>query len=372
LEIEPSTIRDELGRLIPPGQCVSVLKEQRSREAIEGEIEALRLAGVQYVAATSRQAALLEGPSACLVIELRNGVRVFHVGKVELDFSAVPAAGIRCVALLAVYNERRYLEACLRHLVAQGFEVLVIDNESDDGSFEIASAWQGRGVLGVERLPRRGVFRLRDQMLRKQELARELDADWILHVDADEFHFGRPGRKLKETLAAIAGAGYDAVNFQEFTFLPSRESPDHDHPDFVVTMRHFYPFRKRLPWGIRAFSRPGRGLDMAGTGGHRSSFPGMRLYPRSLPMRHYQFLSVPHALERYGGMRYDPSELRSGLHGGPKGWRARFRLREFELPSQDVLHSLDHDELEAADPWRDHYLERLHGATAQCAEEGTV
>ncbi len=39
---------------------------------------------------------------------------------------------MRVVALLGIRNEERYLERCIRHLVGQGVEVCVIDNDSID------------------------------------------------------------------------------------------------------------------------------------------------------------------------------------------------------------------------------------------------
>ena len=38
--------------------------------------------------------------------------------------------------------------------------------------------------------------------------------------------------------------GYNAVDFLEFTFVPTREHPDHDHPRYQETMRGTTPFSR--------------------------------------------------------------------------------------------------------------------------------
>ncbi len=75
--------------------------------------------------------------------------------------------------MLQVYNERRFLPGCIEHLREQGIEVYVIDNESTDDTLEIAQRYLGRGVIGIESLPRAGCFALRVQCKRQEELAQD-------------------------------------------------------------------------------------------------------------------------------------------------------------------------------------------------------
>jgi hypothetical protein len=94
-------------------------------------------------------------------------------------------------------------------------------------------------------------------------------------------------------------AGCNAVNFLECTFLPCQEEPDHDHPDFQRTLRTYYSFCPSFPHQLKAWKaadvpRP----DLASPGGRRVAFSGLRMYPRSFRMRHYLFLSIPHAVEK--------------------------------------------------------------------------
>src|SRR6185436_12398802 len=151
---------------------------------------------------------------------------------------------------------------------------------------------------------------------RKEQLAATLEADWFMHVDADEiFTSPRPGVTLAEILAEVDEQGYNAVNFVHLTFIPTVEAPEHDHPQFLETMRWYYPFMPTFPHLIRAWKRQPVPVELAWSGGHLVNFPGRRLYPQTLPMRHYQFLSMSHAIRKYVFKHYDPAEVQDGWHG---------------------------------------------------------
>jgi len=262
---------------------------------------------------------------------------------------------MRAIAILAAFNEERFIGACLDHLIHHGVEVYLIDNSSTDRTVAIAEQYLRRGLVGLEIAPRHGTHAWRPLLSRKEELATTLDADWFLHVDADEFRLP-PSTKVRliEALTEVDRAGYNAVNFLEFTFVPTREAPDHDHPDFQRTMRWYYPLVPPLfPNRLNAW-KPQAGLvELAWSGGHQVRFPGLRMYPHSFPMRHYLFLSVHHAIQKYVERRYDPGEVEAGWH------RARARLRQdmIKLPRQAELRPyLSDDDLDASDPRRQHFL----------------
>lgn len=279
-------------------------------------------------------------------------------------------ADVRVIALLATYNEERFITGCLDHLIGQGLSVYLIDNESSDRTTELAAPYLDRGLIGIESMPRDGVYRWASILRRKEELAESLDGDWYVHLDADEIRLApRAGITLADAFAEVDGKGYNVVNFTEFTFIPTREEPDHDRPDFQQTMRWYYPYKTGTPHGLKAWRRPparnprrlrwpwrgGNTAELAWSGGHRIRFPGMRIYPESFPMRHYLFLSIPHAIEKYVERRYDADEIRSGWHQ----WRARIRAEDVRLPSQAELRRYEGDAtLDPSDPRMEHYVAR--------------
>ena len=272
---------------------------------------------------------------------------------------------LRVVALIAVYNEERTIDQCLSHLIEQGLEVYLIDNDSTDRTMIIAERYRARGLIGIERLPRNGVFSLRQQLALKERLAASLQADWFLHADADEIHVPpRSGHTLREALAEVDAQGYNAVNFLEFTFVPTRESPDHDHPRFHATMRRYYPFLPFFPHRLNAWRRQPEPIDLAWSAGHRVRFPGLRMYPESFKMRHYLFLSVPHAIRKFVEQRFDPEEVRDGWFG----WRARLDPRRIWLPEAHELRLYESDDtLDPTNPLAKHPVASAAGPVGWAA-----
>jgi glycosyltransferase involved in cell wall biosynthesis len=264
---------------------------------------------------------------------------------------------MRVVAIVAARNEERFITHCLDHLLRQGVEGYLIDNGSTDRTVTLAERFLGRGLVGIETMRHEGTYRWRAILERKEQIGAGLDADWIMHVDADEMPLPPAwAPTLPAAFAEVEAQGYNTVNFFEFTFVPTREAPDHDRPDFQRTMRWYYPFIPRVPYMTRAWKRQQSPVELAWSGGHLVRFPGLRVCPESFSIRHYLFLSVPHAVEKYVKRPYDPDEVEMGWHG----WRARLTREMIELPMQDGLreHSTDR-ELDATNPRTTHYLEDL-------------
>ncbi len=260
---------------------------------------------------------------------------------------------MRIVALLAGYNERRFIESCLGRLDEHGIEAYLIDNGSDDDTVALAERHLSRNLIGVESFPRGegGVYDWRGLLRRKEELARELDADWFVHLDPDEVRLPPlPGQTLAQALATVDREGFNAVNFLELSFVPTRESPDHDHPDFERTLRTYYPLLPGLPHRLNAWKATPE-VELASTAGHKVSFPGLRMYPRSFAMKHYLFLSVPHAVEKYVQRRYDPEEVAAGWHGR----RATLTAADIRLPGRSELRVTRSDsDLDPSNPSKYH------------------
>ncbi|HDH04201.1 MAG TPA: glycosyltransferase family 2 protein [Nitrospirae bacterium] len=264
---------------------------------------------------------------------------------------------MRVIAILATYNEERFIAVCMEHLFQQGVEVYLIDNCSTDKTVMIAKRYLNRGLIGIENLPRDGIYKWEPILERKEQLAATLDADWFIHADADEIRLPlRSGMTLKEAFGIVEKEGYNAVNFMEFTFVPTQESPDHDHPFFQKTMRWYYPFQPSFPHRLNAWKRQPGPVELAWSGGHVVRFADLLMYPKSFPMRHYLFLSLDHAIRKFVKRGYDPSELEKGWHG----WRARLKPESVKLPIQSELQTyLSDDELDPSNPRTRHYLDEI-------------
>lgn len=261
---------------------------------------------------------------------------------------------MRIIALLATFNEQRFIGDCLEHLARHGIDAYIIDNDSTDDTVAIVQQFAGRNLVGIEQLPRHGTYVWRAILERKAALAAELDADWFIHADPDETRLPPgPQHTLAEALAEADAAGYNAVNFMEFTFVPTRQSPDHNHADYLRTMRWYYPFLPEFPHRLTAWKKQTELVDLGSTGGHRVAFPGLRMYPTSFPMRHYLFLSPAHAIEKHVRRVYDPAELAVGWHRA----RARLTAEGIVLQDESALRVYEgDDQLDATQPLKAHPL----------------
>lgn len=262
---------------------------------------------------------------------------------------------MRVIALLSTYNERRFITGCIEHLLAQGVEVLLLDDGSTDGTAELAEPFLGHGLVDIRRLARGTHYDWAKLLHLKEQLAHEMDADWFIHVDADERRFGRePGQTLTESIALADADGFNALDFMEYTFLPTREQPDHEHLAFETTMRWYHPFLPFTPHRLTAWKKQPGPVELAWSGGHIVRFPALRSHPVMLPMRHYLFLSYEHALEKYVRRAYSPTEVNHGWHG----WRARVRPEDIVFPSMGELREIPrHGSLDPSEPRHTYFVE---------------
>ena len=280
---------------------------------------------------------------------------------------------MRIVAILASYNEQRFIRACLEHYLQQGIEVYLLDNDSTDGTLDIAREYLGRNLIGIERIPRNGMYVWQDILKRKEEIADRLKADWLMHADPDEIRVAPDSRQtLAEAIADVDRQGYNAINFMEYTFIPVRESSEHDNDRFQDTMKWYYPFAQRHPHRLNAWKKQPRSwrgpkalmreivrnkrlppsVNLHNSGGHIVSFPGIRPYPVDFKLKHYIVLSLDHAIQKYVKKVYAPKEVESA-----HGWRATVQEHDFLLPSQSQmrLYTSD-DELDPGNPLKEHLL----------------
>lgn len=261
------------------------------------------------------------------------------------------------VALISVHNEERMIGACLDFLHAQGVRFFLLDDRCTDGTMDIVRRYAGRGLVGTDTLPDGRCFDLQRILQRKTELLRDLEADWFMHADADEFRTStEPGETLAQAVARMDAAGFNAINFQEFTFVPTAEAPAHQPADFQQTMRWYYPFLPQPLHRLNAWKNLGQDIDLVRDAGHRVHFAGRRIYPQSLILRHYLYISRDHFLAKYRDRTHPEAARQRNWHG----WREQADERRFYCPPQRVLRTFDPERpwnLDASHPRTRHLLE---------------
>ncbi len=260
---------------------------------------------------------------------------------------------IRIVALLTCRNESLYLERCLSHLYEQGIETCFIDNDSTDASLEIAESYKDKGVFRIERQPYRGYFNLVEQLELKQKLIQEIDANWFIHHDADEIREApTPFKTLYEGIIDADIKGYNAINFDEFIFLPTTEDENFENSDYYNEMSYYYFFEPSRNRRINSFKKLSIPFDIVSSGGHEVKFEGIKIYPVNFILRHYIVLGKKHAINKFTKERiYSSSEIKDrGWHGS----RATFTASKLCFPNKENLKNIKSGEWDKSEAWEKH------------------
>ena len=158
-----------------------------------------------------------------------------------------PTSEFTVIAIIAAYNEADIIDSVIGDLVDQGVGVYFLDDRSTDGTAEIVARRLGRGILAIERLSDTSTdleptgFQWDRILRRKAELAHQLDADWFIHQDADEFRESPwPGCSLKGGIQAVDSLGFNAIEFLCLNFWPTH---DHFRGADDVRERSIHPLR---------------------------------------------------------------------------------------------------------------------------------
>jgi hypothetical protein len=205
--------------------------------------------------------------------------------------------GFSVVAIIAAFNEADIIGTSVQDLIDQEIAVYLLDDGSTDGTAQIVEPYVGRGVIGIERLrPAEagpGEFALKQIVRRKAQLAAELEANWFINHDADEFrespwlHVG-----LKEAIHRVDALGYNAIDFASFDFRPTD-----DRNRTGEDVRIGFPFYSEAAVydrvQIRCWKKTAS-IDLESTGGHDTQFEGRKVFPVRFISRHYPIRGQAH------------------------------------------------------------------------------
>jgi hypothetical protein len=219
---------------------------------------------------------------------------------------------MKILAFMVVRNGADILGWTVAHLRSQGLGVHVMDNWSEDGTYELLPALD---LAGFERWPAApdAEFDYGGALRRVEILAARSGADWCYRVDADEIiRSPWPGLSLAEAIARVDAEGYNAIDHKAIVFRaiddsysgdPERQFGYHDSEDPACALRH-----------VRAWKNVGP-IKIVG-GGHRIKFPGLRVYPRLFWLKHYPLRTQAQAERKIRERlaRRSPAETQGGWH----------------------------------------------------------
>ncbi|MFH1742244.1 MAG: glycosyltransferase, partial [bacterium] len=223
---------------------------------------------------------------------------------------------ITVTAIIATYNEADIIAHTVGDLVSQGIRVYLIDTGSTDATVTEARRFLGHGLLCIEEFPL-VEFSLSQLMKHKETLACELDSDWFINADADEFRESPwTGVSFLDGIRRVDALGYNAIDFVVLDFVPT-----HDELSPGTDPRKAFPYFE--PGGffnklqVRCWKKPDGPVDLASSAGHETTFPGRKVFPIRFILRHYPFRGQAHAerkLFQERRPRYPTEEESKGWH----------------------------------------------------------
>jgi len=229
----------------------------------------------------------------------------------------------RVVAIMNAYNEADIIVPSLNHLIESGVEVYLIDNWSTDGTAELARAFLGHGLIGIEQFPPGGrvCHHWGPQLRRVEELAHTMEGDWFIHHDVDEIREAPwPGVSLRDALYHVEQCGFNCVDHTLINFRPVDNSfvPG---SDFGHHFRYWEPGKNPGHFEqMKAWKKTEVRVSLAESGGHCVQFPGKRVFPYKFLTRHYPIRSQAHGerkiLQERKGRRHPEEQA--------KGWSIRY------------------------------------------------
>jgi hypothetical protein len=267
---------------------------------------------------------------------------------------------LRIVALVAAFNEGDVIAQTIAHLIAGGVDVYLLDNGSTDNTVAQAAPFLGRGLMKIERfVPGGGArFAWREILARKEELAEEIDADWFIHHDADELRESPWfDQTLRDGVAVVNRLGYNAIDFEVFTFWPVDDAfRPGSSVEGAFSRFELAPGRDRPQ--VKCWKKQGARVGLQARAGHEVLFEGRRIFPIRFILRHYPIRSQEHGERKVlqeRRERFLREERLQGWHRQYDGFsegasflRDANSLRPYEPTAARVYVQVHNRDLEAA------------------------
>jgi glycosyltransferase involved in cell wall biosynthesis len=225
----------------------------------------------------------------------------------------------RVCAIMSAYNEADVIHESIQKLIQQEVDVYLLDNGSTDDTVEIANQFLNKGLIKVERCVftenGKEVYDWTALLKRKEELSRQLDYDWFMHVDADEIRYSPwAHRNLREGIELVDQMGFNLINFRLFNFRLTHEKSADQSIEEALT--HYSTVEQFNRMQVKAWKKSS-GIDLVSHAGHLALLPQPKIFPIRFIHKHYPVRSIEQGTrkiikERLA--RYSTSDRRKGWH----------------------------------------------------------
>lgn len=270
----------------------------------------------------------------------------------------------KVLAIMHAYNEADILEMTLEYLLSQEIDVYVVDNWSDDGTYEIANLFHEKYPERVflERFPVEGKQDFYDwyhQLERTERLSLEKDYNWYIHYDVDEMRIAPwKNRNLREAIYYIDYLGYNLIENTVIDFKLTQD--EHENifmQDTYFDFRHYKAgFRQRKTWKKNDF------IDLKKSGGHIAKIEYPRIFPLKILNRHYPFRSMEQARKKV----FVDRKPRFIKEKEKLGWHGHY---DYILKDEDLLTNTSKLILWNNDVWERYFISLFLGCGIQIEEQ---
>jgi len=235
--------------------------------------------------------------------------------------------------MLPVYNEQEIVGEVIEHLLSEGLDLVVLDNGSKDGSYEVCKKFAEKGLIVLEQYSSPSfnwplVLRmLYDMALRK-------NPDWLIRSSQDEFlESGISNVSLKEAIIKEDEKGCNLIQFDVFEFFMT----DADNLQAKSTRERFPYYSWQNEDQYRAWKyHPGIRVEDAG--GHYPIFPRHIKYKianRKFVHRHYRYRNKQQAIKNH----LDRLNRLKGTPESKLGWNVHWK----RIAEKGGPHVVDHN-----------------------------
>jgi hypothetical protein len=194
------------------------------------------------------------------------------------------------VRILHVYNEVDIIRQNLEWYINDGIETIILDEGSNDGTYEICQSYLGKGVIKIDRILRQE-YDAKISFKLLWGVVSEFNPKFVILADADEFFESSiVGESLLDFLSRQISQGYNIFNLHSCEFWMT-EKDDNDEKDFFKRITHYSYFASHL---YRIFKFDKR-INIWDKIGHAPIFPNdtdIKICPIKLISRHYKFRSL--------------------------------------------------------------------------------
>jgi len=225
------------------------------------------------------------------------------------------------IAIITSYNEEDIIIPSLNYLINQGIKIYLIDNWSNDNTYNYAKNFLNKGLIGLELFPQNGpskYYNWKDLLNRVEYLSSLLKADWFIHQDVDEIRESPwINVKLKDAIYYVDECGFNAIDHTVITFHPTDNNfkLGYDFNDYFK----YFDFGKRGGHflQIKAWKKVNNKISLAESGGHEIIFKDRKVFPFKFLLKHYPIRSQFQGekkiyIDRIP--RWNPEEKKIGWH----------------------------------------------------------